>query len=141
MSGRPSTSSFVDPARLEVLETSPQIPNAPWDCHLCRSGQGWWCHGGVNGTAYSPVPWSVWEMVLGRSERRLQVLFQVVHLGDRRSSWISDRVRPKCPASWWPLNAQKPGVVSMCIPQVPADPSKFRSSGIISPAHPLDVTH
>ena len=29
-----------------------------WDCHVCRSGQGWWA-------ASMAVPWSVWEWIHG----------------------------------------------------------------------------
>ena len=42
------------------LNRAKQIPDAPWDCHICRSiGVVDW---GVNGAAYMAVPWSVWEL-------------------------------------------------------------------------------
>ena len=40
------------------------IPDAPWNCHLCRSGQGWWWGG------------SVWGGIYGRPMERLTMVLE-----------------------------------------------------------------
>ena len=49
-----------------VIEPCPH-PDAPWDCHICRSGQGWCQRGQLIGIYGSPTG-RVWASSAHRSE-------------------------------------------------------------------------
>ena len=36
-----------DSIKRNLLRVAELHPDTPWDCHRCRSGQGWWCQGGL----------------------------------------------------------------------------------------------
>ena len=50
------------------------IPDTPWDCHICRSGQGWFQGGQLIGIYGSPMEFLGIDLVRHRDSSR--VMFQ-----------------------------------------------------------------